>query len=154
MLPLIWATAFFMRDKNNTKKDWRASAARFTIIFMELILTSVSKTIFQTFSCTSFDDGDYLDEQLTLPCDDSQRRLRWRYYASFCVFVYPIGVPALMMVVLVYHRARIKAVMLRLEKQNLRASELCDLADVLRNEDRHLRSINRLFEKFVRSILH
>ena len=34
------------------------------------------------------------------------------------------------------------------------ARELCDLADVLRNEDRHLRSINRLFEKFVRSVLH
>ena len=149
VLPLIWTVAFFMRDKNNQTKDWRATAIHFSIVFFELILTSVSKTIFQTFSCTSFDDGDYLDEQLTLPCDDSSARRWWEAYAWFFVLVYPVGVPALMMVVLVYYREQIKAVMLRLEHESLRAGARCNLSDVLRDDERGLRSIARLFEKYV-----
>ena len=149
VLPLLWTAAFLMRDKNNQKKDWRATAIHFSIVFFELILTSVSKTIFQTFSCTSFDDGAYLNEQLTLPCDDSSGRRWWVSYASFFVLVYPVGVPALMMVVLVYYREQIKAVMLRLQEESLRAGAPCNLSDVLRDDERGLHSIVRLFEKYV-----
>ena len=149
LLPLIWAAAFKMRDKKNKSKDWRATAIHFSLLFIELILTSVSKTIFQTFGCTSFDHGDYLDEQLTLPCDDSSERQWWVSYAGFCVLIYPIGVPALMMTVLVYNRAQIKTVMLRVQAQSLRAGAPCELKEVLRDDERNLRSIARLFEKFV-----
>ena len=83
--------AFVTRDKTQ-KLSAMTEGVRYSLTFLELILTSVSRTIFETFKCSGFDVGtEYetwaLYAQLTLPCDNSPRRKWWKAYAIICVFI-------------------------------------------------------------------
>jgi len=66
-------------------------ALRGIMVLLELLLPSISTTIFQTFGCVEFDDGFHLREQLTLLCDGSGRRKTWVAIASLMALFYPIG---------------------------------------------------------------
>lgn len=67
------------------------SAALFTVLF---VYSSVSFTVLQTFVCDSLDDGvAYLRADYSLICGSDQHS-SYVAYASFMVWVYPIGVPA------------------------------------------------------------
>ena len=61
------------------------------LILLELLLPSISTTIFQTFGCVEFDDGFYLQAQLSLACDNTGRRKTWVAFASLMMLFYPIG---------------------------------------------------------------
>ena len=67
------------------------SAARLGLVFLELVLPSVSTTIAETFVCQDFDDGSFLRAQLTLQCNGSVNRKYWVSYASVMLAVYPAG---------------------------------------------------------------
>ena len=67
-------------------------AAKMSLVWLELILPSVSTTIIETFVCSEFDDDMfYLNAQLTIPCNGSSRRVMWLALAGFAVAIYPVG---------------------------------------------------------------
>lgn len=148
VLPLLCGIAYLTSKKGAR----RNTSIRYSIAFIELILTSVSITIFRTFACMSFDNGEFLVEQLTLECDDSSERKFWEAYASICVLIYPVGVPALATAVLYYYRAQIKTAMRDLKSQSLGRHAPHRFATVA-SEDEALAlvPIARLFEDFVRA---
>ena len=87
---IIALVFFYPLIKRGDPAAWRTSA-RYSLIFLELILPSTTTTIGQTLSCEKFDDGYFLRAQLSVACDASNRRRSWVAFASFMIFVYPIG---------------------------------------------------------------
>ena len=69
--------------------------------------------ILQTFDCKRYGHESHLKEQLTIKCDfdTSPTRKLWVVYASIMTFLYPIGVPAVMLIILCCIRRHIKRVM-------------------------------------------
>ena len=63
--------------------------------------TSVSTTIFRTFSCDSdFDDGkSYLKADYSVSCHSEEYKV-YVAYATFMIFVYPVGIPVLYFILL------------------------------------------------------
>eukprot|EP00903_Cladosiphon_okamuranus_P011652 g10960.t1 len=59
------------------------------------VYSNVSSVVFQTFACEELDDGrDYLRADYRIECDSHEHR-RAMVYASFMVFLYPLGIPTL-----------------------------------------------------------
>ena len=81
---------FYPIIKRGNPVAWRTSA-RYSLIFLELILPSTTTTIGQTLSCEKFDDGFFLRTQLSVACDGSNRRRTWVAYACCMIAIYPIG---------------------------------------------------------------
>lgn len=69
----------------------RRSVAYCGLLFLELVLPTVSTTIAQTLVCDSFDDGMFLRAQLTIPCNGRRRRKLWVAYSISMLAVYPLG---------------------------------------------------------------
>ena len=90
---LMWTPAAAMHIARKDSAPAARTAARWSLFLMELIVSSVSTTVVQTFICDEFDGGDYLSAQLTLACDGSEQRRYYLGYAVFMVLVYPIGKP-------------------------------------------------------------
>lgn len=87
-------------------------AAHMTILWVQLVLTSVSTTIVQTFQCTVFDDDDaYLTVELTVSCSSRQYLGIWRPYALCFLLVYPLGVPTMLFALLATNRTEIRFLM-------------------------------------------
>ena len=61
------------------------------MFLLEFIVSSVSTTVVQTFSCARFDDGMFLRTELVLKCDGSDERKFYLGFAWFALFAYPIG---------------------------------------------------------------
>ena len=80
--------------------DAKVKTLSTSIVVFELVLSAVATVIFKTFACTEFDDGDYLEAQLNLKCDDSASRQRWYAYAICASVVYALIVPISIFVVL------------------------------------------------------
>lgn len=69
-----------------------------------LVYGSVSATVFGAFSCEELDDGrSYLRGDYSIRCDTDKHR-SFQGYAGFMIFIYPVGIPALMAVLLFSHR--------------------------------------------------
>ena len=78
----------------------------FFVVFF--VYSSVSFTVFQTFVCDSLDDGNaYLRADYSITCF-TERHAAYQLYASFMVFVYPVGIPALFAFLLVRHRRELE----------------------------------------------
>ncbi|CAN0093617.1 unnamed protein product [Ectocarpus sp. 4 AP-2014] len=69
-----------------------------------LIYSSVSSTVFQTFSCETLDDEiEYLRADYSILCTDAKHKA-FEAYAGIMVFVYPVGIPLLYAVLLFQRR--------------------------------------------------
>eukprot|EP00903_Cladosiphon_okamuranus_P007092 g6891.t2 len=69
------------------------SVALFTIF---VVYSSVSFVLFQTFVCETLDNGvEYLRADYSLTCS-TITHTAWKAYAGLMIFVYPIGVPAVL----------------------------------------------------------
>ena len=94
VVALMWCYPLYYRlffgSAYNTDNAVRSSI-EYTLVFLELVLPTVSSTIATVFVCDSFDEGHYLREQLTLACDDSQARAYWCLYSGLMALIYPIG---------------------------------------------------------------
>jgi len=76
------------------KKRYRKAsqfAARFSILVVELLLTSTTTMICRTFACDRFDDGWFLRAELTISCESSARRFFWIIYACVMLALFPFG---------------------------------------------------------------
>jgi hypothetical protein len=65
---------------------------KWTLIILELILPSISTTIADAFSCTTYENDSFLQVQLTIACDDSPYRRSWKTFAIMMILIYPVGV--------------------------------------------------------------
>lgn len=73
-----------------------------------LVYSSVSFTIFQAFVCDELDDGNtYLRADYRLTCT-TKTHMAYKAYASFMVFVYPIGIPTIFAALLAANRGDLK----------------------------------------------
>ena len=80
-----------LRIRGKPYDDASQFAKRIALIWLEIVLPSVSVTIASAFVCEEFEHGFFLRAQLTLACDGSDRRMAWVYLASLMTLLYPIG---------------------------------------------------------------
>ena len=96
MLGCLWLRALVYIPWKTVSKAGRSQAVhqtlKWTLIILELILPSISTTIADAFSCTTYDDGCFLQVQLTIACDDSPYRRSWKTFAILMILIYPVGV--------------------------------------------------------------
>eukprot|EP00611_Tribonema_gayanum_P009046 TRINITY_DN18761_c0_g1_i1.p1 TRINITY_DN18761_c0_g1~~TRINITY_DN18761_c0_g1_i1.p1 ORF type:complete len:1245 (+),score=365.94 TRINITY_DN18761_c0_g1_i1:193-3927(+) len=87
----------------------RAGLLLLTLSF--LVFSSSSTIIFQTFACDriSGTDDEYLRADYSVSCTDP-RHARFKVYAAFMIFVYPIGIPAAYLALLRRRRVAIRGV--------------------------------------------
>ena len=95
--PLIYA---YLRVINDDP-DAGYKTLSISLQFFELILNSVAAVILKAFDCKRYGGEHHLKEQLTIQCDFSTNSVRrlWVVYASIMTFVYPLGVPSVMLFV-------------------------------------------------------
>ena len=90
---------------NHILKKNYLSVVIFIVFF---VYSSVSFTILQTFVCDSLDDGKaYLRADYSITCY-TDTYTAYQTYASFMVFVYPIGIPAFFAWMLVRNRRELE----------------------------------------------
>ena len=114
--PVIYA--YFGLIKRDPNAGYKTLAK--SLLFFKLILGAVTTTILQAFDCATIKgSGQHLKAQLTLNCNfhASLRRRCWVLYASIMTFVYPIGVPAVMLVVLGRNQQDINRLMTRVAQR-------------------------------------
>jgi len=86
------------------------------VLVLYLTLPVVSKVIFSTFECDTFDNGDaFLSIDLKLSCR-SIAHVGFTCYACFMVLVYPIGVPLLLWTMLQRRRSALQWDMRTMER--------------------------------------
>ena len=78
------------RQIQRRKLELNAKYFFIVLIFLELTLPTTSTTIFASFVCEEFDDGSYLQEQLTISCETADFQW-WNTYAYCFMLVYPLG---------------------------------------------------------------
>ena len=76
------------------------SAVLFVLFF---VYSSVSSTIFQTFSCEDILGNSYLRADYATKCGDHTHRV-FKVYAGVMIIVYPIGIPAVVCAWLIQNR--------------------------------------------------
>ena len=92
VVALFWSYAAFKHTTTrNDAADATRFAAQYSLLVLELVVSSVSTTIVRTYSCSEFDDGWYLAVDLTLACDASPKRRFLQFYAGCMILAYPIG---------------------------------------------------------------
>ena len=87
----------------------RGAGVKWLLVVLYFTLTTTSTTICSTFACTEFERGDgtqdrFMSADMTISCDGERYESIIAYAAAMC-FVFPLGVP-LMMGVLLYTRRR------------------------------------------------
>ena len=114
LVGVIWLYPLSHLAMRTPHEEAARDAAHVSLLFLELILPTVSTTVAQTlvgreersdhtkhcclstlFYCTQvcerFDDGYFLSAQLTIPCNASSARKLWIAYAIAMLFVFPLG---------------------------------------------------------------
>lgn len=85
----------------NVVRQKHQQAALFVLF---LVYSSVSYTVFQTFVCDELDNGvSYLRADYNLTCSTPQYDV-YKAYAMVMIFIYPVGVPAIYMLLLARNR--------------------------------------------------
>ena len=92
VISLLWTPTLVKYITRKESANSARTAARWSLFLLELIVSSVSTSVVQTFACTEFkDDGGYLTAELTLACDASPERKFYQAFSGFMIIVYPIG---------------------------------------------------------------
>ena len=115
----LWTWAALKAGNSSARRAARKTAAKLSLIWIETILTMVSTSIAQTFSCQELDGKSFLRAQLTQTCDaSSARRQLWRNYAIAMFLLFPLGFPLLLVVLMMSQRARIRELMEEVDRQS------------------------------------
>ena len=144
-LVLLWARPVGHIFTGNRARREQSSlfAAKFSLLWLELVLTSVSTTIVETFVCSEFDDGAFLAAQMTIACDGSPRRVSWMIYSWCALFIYPFGVPCLLYCLLFVNRHDIKRVLQTLREDDDNKSSRGEVGGSMTIEEMALRLKSR-----------
>jgi len=107
------------------------TAAKLTLLLLEIVTPSVATTVMQTFACSGFDDGGddkvwFMRAELTLACDKGggARRRKWVAVAGVFIAGYAVGVPLLLFSALYYNRDEINRVQEALKDNDLQQSDV------------------------------
>ena len=115
LIMLLWAHPLLKTARGEEDAGERAAASFRLMLFLELVLPSVSTTVVET--CEKFDDGRFLMVQLDLSCDHHDTlRLFWVLYAGLFALLYPIGVPLGTLFLMQRHKHEIRSVMTKAEQ--------------------------------------
>ena len=112
-----WIQANPNRQKGEKSRQFEATKNKYLNIFFYLtylILPSVTTTIFQLFVCQNIDPNNeddsqydlYLKADMTISCQSDYYK-SWLVYGIAMIFVYPIGIPAMYLVLLYRSRDEI-----------------------------------------------
>ena len=96
VVALFWAWPLSKAIQGKPYAGSRVTAAKMSLVWLELVLISVSTTIMQCFRCTDIGGRLYLRAQLTLPCNGTGRRKAHVFLSVLMVLLYPIGRLALL----------------------------------------------------------
>lgn len=69
---------------------WR-TVKGLVMLLLEISLPSVTTSLVKVLLCDQYDHGWFLREQLSLPCNDSERRIGWKLFAALGLVAYPVG---------------------------------------------------------------
>ena len=100
-----------------------------TTVLFELVLSSVTTSIFRTWDCGKFGGTMYLKAQLNMQCEGPTYEW-WKRYAVLMSLVYPVGVPLGMLTSLFCIRRDIKFAMDNLQKRSLRTGATCRVEEL------------------------
>ncbi|CAN0196672.1 unnamed protein product [Scytosiphon promiscuus] len=109
------------RRPGRTSLEARQSAvvrhASAALLVLFLVFSSVSTTVFSTYSCDYVEDlgVSLLRADYSISCDHPNH-VFYEWYAALMIFMYPIGIPALFAVLLLKRRDKINPPVLRLAK--------------------------------------
>ncbi|KAG5179976.1 hypothetical protein JKP88DRAFT_280076 [Tribonema minus] len=100
---LIFTPRFFLwlisRRRHAVAPKLRQVVARDVnafLVFIFLIFSGVSLTVFETFGCDKLNTGNFLRADYSLECDDEEGwHTKYSIYPAFMIVVYPVGIPAL-----------------------------------------------------------
>ena len=96
---------------NRDRRLWNRNFATSSFLTLTyLVFASVSKTIFDTFNCQHFGDDPtrYLARDQSIDCSSDEHKL-YQKYAMAMILVYPFGIPAYYLCVLLMQRQRIQS---------------------------------------------
>jgi hypothetical protein len=99
VLALLWMNFAYRWIAGKSCANARRTAAKWSLVVLEFIVSSVSTTVMATFQCIEYDDDNgeiknddlYLRAELTLACDGSTKRRLYMAYAGCMVALFPIG---------------------------------------------------------------
>jgi len=97
----------------------RANSTFGWFLFMTfLVLPNVSTKIFTTLACREFDQGygKFLKADYSIDCTSTEHLLS-SIYAVICIFIYPIGIPAMYYVLLKKKKSKIDPGQTRMSKE-------------------------------------
>jgi len=148
------------RRKLETEADRREFFATITygaLLFVYIVLPSISAYVITFFSCTHFDRGDGRDlvvvaSELSIKCTGRRYR-RWRVYDAMMVALYPAGMTSLIAVLLWSNRAKVNPriqVASRSESSSEREAASDGDGRYARELRRHQRSLDELAKSELR----
>lgn len=144
-VPVYWLVQR-SRGKLKTESDRRNVRSRIiyaTLLFLNVVLPSISIVVISFFSCPRFDRGDESDlrvitSALEIKCTSPKYR-RWSMYAGLMIILYPVGATFGLAVLLWSHRGKLNPA-----GDNLPDQVKYDLRDA----DESIDSLKFLFEEY------
>ena len=88
---LLWCYPLYnsMRGRQNAAETMKIKGL--AMLLLELTLPSIATSLIKVFVCRQFDNGAFLAEELTLPCDDSKQRMLWITFTTISLVAYVLG---------------------------------------------------------------
>ena len=93
LAPLVVIALLWIPLITRSTKNTEQSAARWSTMLLEFVVSSVATIVVQTFQCDEFEDGKFLRIELLLSCKASAQRNLYLVFASVMVLVFPFGKP-------------------------------------------------------------
>ena len=88
---LFSCPALYKKLRGQPNVEALRTVKRLAMLLLELSLPGITTSLIQVFLCSSFDNGKFLRESLTLACDDSEQRKFWVAIAIVGLVLFPVG---------------------------------------------------------------
>jgi len=112
-LVVLLAVPYWLYERHKKRKirDIVSDITYATLLFIYIILPSISTTVITYFSCIHFDRGNMKDlrviaTDLSVKCTSTRYR-RWSFYVAIMIVIWPIGVTLSLALLLWCNRAKI-----------------------------------------------
>ena len=162
LISLLWLWPLSRIARRKPHVQAARTAAKLTMLVLEITTPKVATNVMQVFACTEFDGNWYLASELTIACDSSARRAKWVTLAGVCVALYPIGVPLLIFIIMYRRRDEINRLQHALKENDSQQMEIISARNLAQKSsiqerrpslvvsvDQNLGWIVKKFEKFV-----
>ena len=162
----LFAACYACLQRCKGQRQVSSKIAFYVLLFLYLILPSISTFIIGHFSCSTFaDDGDkhtlrVVSSDLSIKCT-SKRYKTWSVYAAIMIGIWPLGVPFIFTLLLWRNRRKLnprldkvaatattkEGLQLRSERRYATAVSQLEKLEI-RNKDTSLKSLEFIYEEF------